>query len=113
MIFFPKDTIHIYEEIRSQEKCGMDMYGKPLKCRVKVDTVRGDLQTVSSNEIRYIFGTIDQGTHILYLNHTVKIKSTYLLEVEGYAGFFEIVGNPKKYDKFLRHLEVLLKHREG
>jgi hypothetical protein len=111
LLIFPKDTVKIYEEIRDPKECGVDSYGKPRKCRVFRGRMEGDLQSATAREIRNAFGTTEQGDYILYLNTSEQIKNTFLLKVEGYTGFFEVLGTPKIYNKFIPHLEVLLKHR--
>ena len=111
MIIFPKNKVEIFEEICDPTKFRADSYGKPLKRLIPRGMMEGDLQSATAREIRNAFGTTEQGDYILYLNHPKQIKNTFLLKIKGYNGFFEVVGDPKIYNKFIPHLEVLLKHR--
>lgn len=110
MIFFHNDIVEIYEEIRDNEKCGVDQYNKPRKCIQLRCMVNGDLQPVSSDESRHSFGTKTSNSHKLYLNPDVEVKNTDILKINGYKGVFKIVGVPMVYNKFIPHILVLLRH---
>lgn len=112
LIFFPRDTIKIYQEISDPEKCGKDQYGKPKKCKKLKCTVQGDLQNVAPSQSMQGFGTLTHNTHHLYLNQNTFIKNTDSIEVEGYNGYFEIVGEPMIYNSVIPHILVLLRHIE-
>lgn len=110
MILFHTDTVEIYEEIIDSEKCGVDQYGKPRKCKHLRSIVKGDLQPVSADESRHSFGTKTSNSHKLYLDSTVQVENTDILKISGYKSFFKIVGNPKVYTKVIPHILVLLRH---
>lgn len=109
MIFFRGDIVEIYEEISGRE-CGVDQYNKPRKCIQLRGIVDGDLQPASPNESRDAFGTKTNNSHKLYLDPNVKIENTNILKINGYTGFFEIVGTPMIYTKFIPHQLVSLRH---
>ena len=105
MILFPKDTVHIYQNSKTG---GIDSYGKPLTCSQRIFTVPGDLQPLSPSESRYVFGDINTNTYRLYLNPDTQIKQDHLISIEGYTGFFKIIGTPQIYNTLVPHVEVLL-----
>lgn len=109
MIIFPKDTVKIYQEI-SDPECGVDNYGKPRKCNKLKGVVEGDLQAVSPSESRHVFGTQTNNTHNLYLNPDTDIQNIDIVKVDGYNGFFKVVGDPMVHTKLVPHILVLLRH---
>ena len=108
MILFSRDIVEIYKEILDGSKCGYDHYDQPRKCMILSNIVQGNLQPLSPNESRQIFGTILQDNYRLYLEENVKIENNYKIRIKSIEGCFKVIGTPKQYKKIIPHIEVLL-----
>jgi hypothetical protein len=111
-IRYKKDIITIYVEERDAERCGVDSYGKALKCvkelNTEVDDLKGDLQPMSPGEQLREFGGIVQGSYKLYLDPDVEITPTCKVAVSGYPNKFQVRGTPMKYTALKPHIKAIL-----
>jgi len=92
-VFFRNAEIQVYEE-KKDPSCGLDNYGKPLKCNVPVGTVDGDFQPMSVSEQLHEYGRIVQGRYKVYLPPDLNIHERMKFVINGQT--YQVEGIPEK-----------------
>ena len=109
MVYFPNVNIELWDYTESTTE--FNPYYEPLKEYSLTNTVPGNLQPMSPNEMLKEFGEILTDTYKIIIDSDVNISPSMLIRVKDQPDTYEIVGTPMVNTHFAptSHTKIVVK----
>lgn len=105
MVFFPNETLEIFEYTETGE---LNSYLEPKKEYVLKETVPCDFQVMTPNNNLREFGEVMEDTYKIYIEKEVEIDSSMILRLQGKPDTYSIQGTPIHNN----HLLPIVQHKK-
>ena len=105
MVFFPNETLEIFEYKETGE---LNSYLEPKKEYVLKETVPCDFQVMSPNDNLREFGELLEDTYKIYIDKDIEINPKMLLRIQGKPDTYSIQGTPINNN----HLLPIVQHKK-